>query len=111
MATNFKQEGDVLDLAMPYDRTSGQGVLVGKIFGVVLVTALSGVVAAVKTSGVFNVTKLTSDTVTVGALLYWDNTNKRLTTTSTSNQLVGCAAAAASSSDTTVDIWIHQVMS
>jgi predicted RecA/RadA family phage recombinase len=34
MASNFKQMGEVLDLAAPYDRTSGQGAQVGQIFGV-----------------------------------------------------------------------------
>jgi len=111
MATNFKQDGKVLDLTMPYDRTSGQGVLVGKIFGVVLSTAVSGAVAPVQTEGVFNVAKLSTDVVTQGALLYWDNSNKRLTTTSTSNQLVGYATAAADGSTATVDIKINQVMS
>ena len=48
--------------------------------------------------------KLTSDDVTAGAKLYWDNTNKRLTLTSSGNTLVGAAIAAAGTSATTVSV-------
>ena len=38
---NFVQPGLSVLLPMPYDRTSGQGVLVGALFGVVAVDALA----------------------------------------------------------------------
>ena len=41
MATNFKQPGEVLTLTAPYQRDSGQGALVGAIFGVALSTVAS----------------------------------------------------------------------
>jgi predicted RecA/RadA family phage recombinase len=95
---NFIESGDQPTLAMPYDRTSGQGVKVGTLFGVVTIDALSGVSAPVRMTGVFDITKLSTDVVTAGQALYWDDTNKRLTTTSTSNLFVGHATAAASGS-------------
>ena len=42
--------------------------------------------------------------VAQGALLYWDNTNKRLTTTATGNTLAGYATAAAGAGMSTVCI-------
>lgn len=40
--------------------------------------------------------------ITVDAPLYWDDTNKEVTTTSTDNTLIGFAAEAAESADTHV---------
>lgn len=95
MASNYVSEGNVVELTMPEDRTSGQGVLVGSIFGVVLVNALSGVATNVARIGTFSINKLVTDVVAQGVKLYWDNTNKRITVTSTANTFAGHAGAAA----------------
>lgn len=60
--------------------TSGPGEKVGQLFGVA--------------TGVFELTKISSQAWTVGALVYWDDTNKRCTTVTTANLLIGVAAAA-----------------
>lgn len=91
---NFIQKGDNVTLAAPYDRTSGQGALIGALFGVASVDVLSGVSAAFVTTGVFDLTKVGSQAWTVGALVYWDNTNKRCTTSASGNTLIGSAMAA-----------------
>lgn len=91
---NFVQKGDNLTLAAPYDRLSGQGALIGSIFGVASVDVLSGVEAAFVRTGVFTLAKPGSQAWTVGAKVYWDNTAKNVTTTSTSNTLIGVAVAA-----------------
>jgi predicted RecA/RadA family phage recombinase len=95
MARNKIARGDVMDLAAPYDRTSGQGALVGSIFGVALLTVLSTVVGPFATLGVWELAKNSAEAWTVGARIYWDDTNKRCTTTSTSNTLIGVAQAVA----------------
>jgi predicted RecA/RadA family phage recombinase len=100
---NMIQQGDTLELAAPYDRTSGQGALIGSIFGVAQVDVLSGVRASFAVAGVFDLTKA-SGAVTEGAKLYWDNTAKNVTTTSTSNTLIGCATQAAASGDATARV-------
>ena len=91
---SYIQAGDTITLAMPYDRTSGQGVKVGQVFGVCANTALSGTDNEVKTKGVFEITKVGSQAWTVGALVYWDNTNKRCTTSASGNLLIGAATVA-----------------
>ena len=84
---------------------SGQGVKVGKLFGVVAVTALSGAETEVQTEGVFDITKeSTTITFAVGDPAYWDNTNKRLTSVASGNQQVGVAVAAALAADTTARV-------
>lgn len=41
----------------------------------------------------FELTKIGSQAWTVGALVYWDDANKRCTTVATANLLIGVAAA------------------
>jgi predicted RecA/RadA family phage recombinase len=97
MAKNFIQFGDVLDLAAPYDRLSGQGAQVGQIFGVAEIDVLNTVVGPFKTQGVWELTKIGSQAWTVGALIYWDNTNKRCTTSASGNLLIGVCVVAVGS--------------
>jgi len=97
---NFVQHGETLTLAAPADVSSGDGVLVGSIFGIAVETAASGAQVALKTTGVFTLPKATGQAWTVGAKVYWDNTNKVCTTTSSSNTLIGAIVVAALSADT-----------
>lgn len=101
---NSVQEGCVVTLAAPYDVASGAGLLVGAIFGIASSAALSGAAVEASRTGVFDVTALSTDTASVGAKLYWDNGNKRLTTTASGNTLVGVAMAAKANGDTTVRV-------
>lgn len=94
---NFKQQGDNLTLPAPYDVASGGGALIGSVFGIASVTALSGVAVAFVRVGVFTLPKPGSQAWAVGAKLYWDNTAKNVTTTSSGNTLIGAAAAAVGS--------------
>lgn len=107
---NYVQEGCVVTLTAPYDVAAGAGLLVGSIFGIAASAALSGAVVEVSRDGVFDVTALSTDTATVGAKLYWDNTNKRLTTTASGNTLVGAATAAKASGDTTARVLLDGVI-
>ena len=52
--------------------------------------------------GVIEYAKLSTDVVTFGATLYWDNGNSRFTLTTTSNTKAGIAVAAAGNGVTTV---------
>lgn len=94
---NFVQKGQNLTLPAPYDRLSGQGALIGSIFGVASVDVLNGVDAAFVTEGVFDLTKAASQAWTVGVKVYWDNTAKACTTTASGNTLIGVATKAVGS--------------
>jgi predicted RecA/RadA family phage recombinase len=91
---NYVQEGDIVVVSAPYDRSSGQGAQVGQLFGVCTGDALSGADVALKVCGVFDLNKIGSQAWTVGQLIYWDNTNKRCTNVATGNLLIGVAVAA-----------------
>jgi predicted RecA/RadA family phage recombinase len=101
---NYVQPGDSLALAVPYAGgvTSGQGVLVGALFGVAAVDGVQNAVIECQTKGVFDIAKEPALAITAGARLFWDNTNRRLTTTATGNFQVGMATVAALAADTTV---------
>lgn len=107
MAKNYIQPGEVLDHVATAALTSGVPFLLGKRLAVPLKSAAIGETVAVQVKGVFNLTKVTADVVAQGAVLYWDDTAKKLTTTVGTNTLAGYAAAAASASDTTVNIALN----
>lgn len=107
MATNYKQPGNVIDFTAGATTASGDGVLIGTRVGVAIHDVANGAVGQAQVTGVFNLPKLSTDVVTIGALLYWDNTNKRLTTTSAGNTLAGYAWAASGSGTATVDIKLN----
>lgn len=106
MATNYLQDGDILTFTAPYAVASGGGFLVGSLFAVALSAAANGASVQAQRGGVWTLPKLQADDVSVGAKLYWDNTNKRLTLTSSGNTLVGAAIAAAGTSATTVSVML-----
>ena len=55
---NFIQHGKTVTLTAPYDRESGQGALVGSIFGVAAGDVLSGADGEFVLEGVFDLTTL-----------------------------------------------------
>lgn len=94
---NFVQEGKTLSLTAPYAVASGDGFLVGTIFAVAAGDADSGAPVEGVTEGVFDLVKVGSQAWTVGAAIYWDNTNRHCTTVATGNTLIGKAVAAVGS--------------
>lgn len=105
---NMVQDGDVVTVAAPYAVTSGQGAQVGVMFGVATHDAANGATLELLVEPcVVDLTALSTDTATVGAALYWDNTNKRLTTTVGSNLKVGVAVAAKANGDTTARVRLN----
>lgn len=102
MAGNFIQPGDTMTFVAPYAVASGAGFLVGAMFAVALNAAASGASVEGKVNGVWTLAKATGEAwVAFTTKLYWDNTNKRLTSTATGNSYVGVAAQNQASGDTT----------
>lgn len=104
---NSIQDGDVLTLTAPYDVASGAGLKVGSIFGVAAAAALSGATVEAAVEGVFSITALNTDTGTVGTPMYWDDTNKRLTTTASTHIKVGVLTVAKGNGDTTATVRLN----
>lgn len=92
---NFVQEGKSLTLPAPYILTSGQGALIGSLFGVSNGAAASGADVVLSLEGVFDLPKVAIDVITVGATVYWDDTPGSVTVTSSGNTKIGVAVLAA----------------
>ncbi|MBB4149126.1 DUF2190 family protein [Sphingobium scionense] len=91
---NFVQDGGTITANAPYARTSGQGALIGQLFAVACADYANGAEGEWKTHGVFDLTKIGTQAWAVGALIYWDNTNRRCTTVASGNTLIGVALLA-----------------
>lgn len=88
---NYVEPGNTITLTAPYAVTSGDGLLVGAIFGVAAGTAASGDPVETAVVGVYDLKKVASQAWAVGDKIYWDNTAKNTTKTLTSNTLIGVA--------------------
>ncbi len=107
---NFVQEGDRLQYANASGATitSGTPVLVGVRIGIASEDIPNNTTGILAMEGVFTVSKLSTDVVAQGALLYWDNTNKRLTVTATGNTVAGYAQSASAAGVATADIMLNR---
>lgn len=94
---NFIANGEHVTVLAPYAVSSGGGALVGSLFGVAVNDAANGAEVVLATRGVFEMAKADSQAWTVGAKIYWDNTNKVCTTTASGNTLIGTAYEAVAS--------------
>lgn len=104
---NFIQTGDNLTLAAPYDVHSGDGVLVGAIFGVAAIDAASGADVTIATRGAFTLPKVATDVIAIGDPVFWDSAAKLVTTTASGNTRIGAALSAAGNPSATVDVRLN----
>jgi len=100
----FVQPGVVLTFAAPAAVTSGQVLLVNALLGVVQANAASGADMDLLTTGVVTCTKKTGEAWAIGAKIYWNDTNKEMTTLATGAVLAGVAASVQASGDTTGNV-------
>ena len=91
---NYVQPGNTITLTAPYAVASGDGLLVGAIFGVAAGTAALGETVEAALTGVYDLKKVASQAWAAGDKVYWDNTAKEATKTTTSNTLIGVAVVA-----------------
>jgi predicted RecA/RadA family phage recombinase len=90
----YIQPGHAITLLAPYAVESGDGLLVGALFGVASHDAASGAEVETQLTGVLDLAKTASQAWTSGAKVYWDNAAKRVTNVASGNTLVGVAVLA-----------------
>jgi predicted RecA/RadA family phage recombinase len=125
MAKNFIEKGNRISYTVPGSTAIlvGQVIEIGVLHGVALQSystsapndplqsdinvkdgkiqvALGGVWSLPKASG-------SSTAITLGSLVYWDATNKVVTTTSSGNKVIGVTFAASVDADTIVPVLIN----
>ena len=93
---NHVQPGNTITLTAPYAVASGDGLLVGSIFGIA--AGATAIAEPVETAlvGVFDITKIGSQAWTVGAKVYWDRVGAAAPR-SVAATWAECSAAAAAS--------------
>jgi predicted RecA/RadA family phage recombinase len=91
---NYVQPGNTITLTAPYAVASGDGLLVGSIFGLASGSAALGETVEAALVGVFDLRKVASQAWAQGDKVYWDNTNKEATKTDLGNTLIGVATEA-----------------
>jgi predicted RecA/RadA family phage recombinase len=102
MSTNYLSPGDVIELTAPTGGVvRGSPVLIADILVIPTDSVAQTLRFQGKTCGVWTLNKATGQTWAEGAILYWDNSAFKFTTTVTSNRRAGVAVAAAASGDTT----------
>lgn len=99
---NFVHTAEMLTVVAPYALLSGQGVLVGSLFGIAAYDAPIGGSVEIKPRGVFDVDADSTKTGAPGVKVYWDDTARRLTTTASGNTLVGALVKTKSNGELTM---------
>jgi predicted RecA/RadA family phage recombinase len=100
MATNYIAPGDVITLVASETTVSGDGVINGLLFGVALADAGSGDNVQCKTTGIWELPKVSAQAWAVGQQIYWDDGNDRCTTVD-NNVAIGVAVAIAANPTST----------
>jgi predicted RecA/RadA family phage recombinase len=92
---NFVQPGESMTYTAPMGGvTSGVGVQIGQILVIAAITAAAGDPFTGITCGVISHAKAGSQAWAEGAIVYWDEGNKRFTTVAAGHLQAGTAAAA-----------------
>lgn len=107
---NYRQDDCTIEVTAPYDVTSGDGVLVGSLFGVAEFSAKQGERVNMSREGVFELPKTNAEAWTEGVIVYWDDTAHEVTTddNAAANVKIGYAAAVAANPSASGDVLIHQ---
>jgi predicted RecA/RadA family phage recombinase len=107
---NHIQKGDVITVPAPAGGiASGEGVIVGNVFGIAAYSAAVGEPVEVSTVGVYQLPKATAAVLTVGARVAWDNTAKNINLPGTGRFPVGIATEAAGNGITSVAVRLDGV--
>lgn len=101
---NYVRDGDRIPLVAPSGGVvGGLGYLIGALFSVAVASAAEGAEFTGQILGVVTLPKA-SGAVSQGAIVYWDNSAKNVTTTASGNTKIGHAARAEVSGATTVQV-------
>jgi len=93
---NYIQEGRMITVAAPAGGvTSGDGVVIGALFGVASKTAAAGEAVTIATTGVFDLPKLVSAVIAAGDKVSWDDAAKQVNVPGTGRYPIGTAIEAA----------------
>ena len=106
----YIQNGHVITVSTPAGGiTSGDGLIVGNIFGIAAYSAAEGDPLELATSGVYKLPKASAAVLAVGARVAWDNTAKQVNTPGAGRYPIGVATEAAGNGITNVAVRLDGV--
>ncbi len=106
----FIQNGDVITVTAPAGGVaSGDGVIVGSLFGIAAFTAAEGEAVEIATRGVYILPKEPTAVIAVGAQVAWDATAKQIDLPGTGLYSVGIATESAGGGITAVRVRLDGV--
>ena len=88
---------------------SGDGVLIGTLFGIAQYDAAEGAEVEILTEGVVEIGKTSALAIAVGDRLFWDGTNKVVNKTATAQICVGVAVSTTANPSDTVKMKLGAV--
>ena len=101
----FIQNGNVISVTAPAGGvTSGQGLLVGSLFGIASRDAQEGESMEIATAGVYELTKDAATVISHGDRVAWDDTAREIALPGVGLYPVGIATLAAGDGATTVTV-------
>ena len=107
---NYIQKGDIITVPAPAGGiASGEGAIIGNIFGIAAYAAAVGDPVELSTVGIYQLPKATAAVLTVGARVAWDNTAKNINVPGTGRFPVGIATEAAGNGITSVAVRLDGV--
>ena len=110
MTGNYVQEGKIMDYVNDTgsDISSGDGVVASSQFGVAITDIADTKTGSVAIVGVYKLAKINTEAFAQGEKVYWNSTNKQLTTTATGNKVAGHAFEAALTADTEATVNLNK---
>ena len=107
---NHIQNGHVITVPAPAGGiASGEGTIIGNIFGIAAYSAAESDPVELAITGVFKLPKATAAVLTVGARVAWDNTAKSINVPGAGRFPVGVATEAADNGITSVAVRLDGV--
>ncbi len=106
---NGIQPGKTIPFTAAGNLSSGDGVQIGQLFGVVVADVVATETGQMTVEGVFSLPKNAAQAWTEGQLLYWTGTE--VNTTASGNLLIGSAVKAALAADTTGEVRLNGIAS
>lgn len=107
---NYIQEGRMITVAAPAGGVaSGDGVVIGALFGIASKTAAEGETVTIATTGVFDLPKLASAVIAAGDKISWDDTAKQVNVPGPGRFPIGIAIEAAGNGVTTARVRLDGV--
>lgn len=101
MSKTFVKPGKTLKFTAGGTLSSGDGLLIGKLFGVVAGNLIAGQSGELDLVGVFILPK-DGSVIAIGVAVYWDGSD--VTTTALANEKIGTANLAAAGGAATVEV-------